>query len=360
MTPRIWAILGDKLGDNAQVHAIAGALPWPVEVRQLVFKPRYRKGKPWFNASLRHVDRAQSAPLEGPWPDLVITIGRRPAMAALWIKAQSGGRTRIVIIGRPKRDLAAFDLVIGSAQYQLPDAANVVKIGLPLMRAEPERLAAARREWAERVSALPRPLVVLLVGGATKPYRLDADTVPALLAAAKQYAGVQGSIYISTSRRTGPAAAAALAAQCPANARLYAAGSSDANPYLALLDAGDAFVITGDSISMLTEAARLGRRIAVFDLPLHPFWGRLLRFRGLLERLRLVGFERNLGAFHQWLYAHNRAVPSGAELLDAPPPADDDGLARVVDRVRALLALSEASAARSAPARQPGTEEPSR
>ncbi|MFM8355036.1 MAG: ELM1/GtrOC1 family putative glycosyltransferase, partial [Gammaproteobacteria bacterium] len=343
-----------------QVHAIAAALPWPVVVRQLVFKPRYRKGKPWFNASLRHIDRAQSAPLEGPWPDLVITIGRRPAMAALWIKAQSGGRTRIVIIGRPKRDLAAFDLVIGSAQYQLPDAANVVKIGLPLMRVEPDRLAAARHEWADRLAALPRPLVVLLVGGATKPYRLDADTVPELLAAAGHYAGAGGSIYISTSRRTGAAAQAALVAGCPANGHLYQAGSDAPNPYLALLDAGDAFVITGDSISMLTEAARLGRRIAVFDLPLHPFWGRLMRFRGLLERLRLVGFERNLGAFHQWLYAHNRAVPSGAALLTAAAPADDDGLLRVVARVRALLAAHEAPAGLAADARQSGTEEPSR
>ncbi|MFM7119101.1 MAG: ELM1/GtrOC1 family putative glycosyltransferase, partial [Gammaproteobacteria bacterium] len=232
--------------------------------------------------------------------------------------------------------------------------------GLPLMRVEPDRLAAARREWADRLAALPRPLVVLLVGGATKPYRLDADTVPELLAAAGHYAGAGGSIYISTSRRTGAAAQAALVAGRPANGHLYQAGSDAPNPYLALLDAGDAFVITGDSISMLTEAARLGRRIAVFDLPLHPFWGRLMRFRGLLERLRLVGFERNLGAFHQWLYAHNRAVPSGAALLTAAAPADDDGLLRVVARVRALLAADEAPAGLAAGARQSGTEEPSR
>jgi hypothetical protein len=337
MSPRIWAVLGDKTGDNAQVEAIASALGWPVDIRRLVFKPRYRKGKPWFNASLRHVDRAASDALSGPWPDLVITIGRRPAMAALWIRKQSGGRTRLVIIGRPKRDLSAFDLVIGSAQYQLPESANILRIGLPLMRAQNDRLAVARRDWEPTLSDLPRPLVVLLVGGATKPYRLDADTVPALLAAAQRYAGAVGTIYVSTSRRTSRAAVDALRRLLPANARLYHVDDAGPNPYLALLDRADTFVITGDSVSMLTEAARLGRRIAIFDLPLDPFWHAVARLRPVLQRLGLVGFERDLGAFHQWLYAHNHAVPVGAPLSAAAPTATDDGLTQAVARIRELM-----------------------
>jgi mitochondrial fission protein ELM1 len=356
VTPRIWAVLGDKTGDNAQVRAITERLPWPVETRQLVFKPRYRKGKPLFNASLRHLDHTASAALEPPWPDLIITIGRRPAMAALWIRKQSGGRTRIVIIGRPKRRLDEFDLVIASAQYRLPDAPNVVKIGLPLMRVDPERLTTARVEWAETLDALPRPLVVLLVGGATKPYRLDADTVPALVAAARHYAGARGTIYVSTSRRTSPQVVAALRDTLPENSRMYEVDSDAPNPYPALLATGDVFVITGDSMSMLTEAARLGRRIAVFPLPLDPRWSRLTRFRDVLQKLGVVGFERDLGAFHQWLYAHNRAVPAGQEPVAAAPELDD-ALDRVVERVRRLVAPAVRDADESP---HSGTEEPSR
>jgi hypothetical protein len=348
VTPRIWAVLGDKTGDNAQVVAIAERLPWPVETRQLVFKPRYRKGKPWFNASLRHVDRAASAPLEGPWPDLVITIGRRPAMAALWIRKQSGGRTRIVIIGRPKRNLDEFDLVVASAQYRLPDAPNVEKIGLPLMRVDPARIAAAAQEWAPVLDSLPRPLVVLLVGGATKPYRLDAGTVPLLIDAARGYAGNTGTIYVSTSRRTSKPVVAALMEQLPANSRMYEVDSGEPNPYLALLGAGDVFVITGDSMSMLTETARLGRRIAVFALPLDPLWGTLARFRTALQWLRLVGFERDLGAFHAWLYAHNRAVPVGRQPAGRAPEADD-ALERVVERIRRLVEPSGNAAGTPSP-----------
>jgi len=357
--PRIWAVLGDKTGDNAQVEAIAAQLPWPVETRQLVFKPRYRKGKPWFNASLRHVEPAASARLEAPWPDLVITIGRRPAMAALWIRQQSGNRTRIAIIGRPKRNLDEFDLVIASAQYVLPDAPNVAKIGLPLMRVDPARLDAAAREWAPVMAALPRPLVVLLVGGATKPYRLDAATVPRLISTALGYAGATGTIYVSTSRRTSAPVVAALRQQLPANGRLYEVDSDAPNPYLGLLAAGDTFVITGDSISMLTEAARLGRRVAIFPLPLHPLWGALGRFRTALHWLGLVGFERDLDAFHQWLYAHNRAVPAGSACREPAGSAiePEDALEQVVERIRMLVEPAGRSTDEPPHSR---TEEPSR
>jgi mitochondrial fission protein ELM1 len=364
VTPRIWAVLGDKTGDNAQVEAIAARLPWPVEPRQLVFLPRYRKGKPLFGASLRHLDRSASAPLQPPWPDLVITIGRRPAMAALWIRRQSGGRTRIAIIGRPKRRIDEFDLVIASAQYRLPDAPNVVHVGLPLMRVDPERFRAAAAEWAPTLAQLPRPLVVLLVGGATKPYRLDPATASDLLRTARAYAGA-GTVYVSTSRRTSPAVVETLRRELPDNGRLYEVDSSAPNPYLALLGSGDLFVITGDSMSMLTETARLGRRVAIYSLPFDLRWRWVSRFRGILQRLGAVGFERDLGAFHQWLYAHNRAVPAAPDgdpgwesrrpAGSAMPP--DDALDRVVARIRALL---EPASRATVELPQSGTEEPSR
>jgi len=103
--PKVWLLIGDKLGDNAQVTAVARALDWPQEYRRLVFREPYVLGKPRFVPDLFHVDRQRSDPIEPPWPDLILTIGRRPAMVALWIKRQSGGRTRIVLFGRPKRHL---------------------------------------------------------------------------------------------------------------------------------------------------------------------------------------------------------------------------------------------------------------
>ena len=96
---RIWLVVGDKLGDNAQAKIVADSLGLPYETRRLLPKEQYVLGKPRFRISLEHLDLERSDPLQPPWPDLVITVGRRHSMAALWIKAQHPA-TSVVLLGR--------------------------------------------------------------------------------------------------------------------------------------------------------------------------------------------------------------------------------------------------------------------
>jgi len=214
--PRVWMLTGDKTGDNAQlavlVDAVTATLGWPVEHRRLAFRPGFRRGKPLFLASTYHVDRDRSDPLEPPWPDLVLTVGLRPAMVALWLKRRAAGRTRVVLLGRPKRGIAAYDLVVAPVQYRLPDDPGVLRLSLPLMRPDAERLDAAARDWQAAMAVRPRPLVAVLVGAATRPYRFGADEVAALLRQARALAE-GGSLWISTSRRTPAAVLQALRQQ---------------------------------------------------------------------------------------------------------------------------------------------------
>ena len=41
-------------------------------------------------------------------------------MVALWIKEQSRGHTKIVIVGRPRRWLSRFSLIIAAAHHHVP------------------------------------------------------------------------------------------------------------------------------------------------------------------------------------------------------------------------------------------------
>ena len=98
-------------------------------------------GKPTFAPGLDHLDPVRSDPLAPPWPDLILTIGRRPSMAALWVQDQSGGRTRIVLVGRPKRWAERFALIVAPSQFKIPPRDNLLQLDLPLMRADPEAVA---------------------------------------------------------------------------------------------------------------------------------------------------------------------------------------------------------------------------
>ena len=360
--PRIWLLVGDKLGDNAQLEVIADALGLPVERKELRFLKPYQLGKPRFEASLHHLDPARSAALAPPWPDLVLTVGRRPAMAALWVRNQSGGRSKIVLVGRPRRRLEDFDLVIAPPQYRLPDHPSILPIGLPLMRSDEAAVAAASAAWRSRLEALPRPLTAVLVGGPTQPFRFDAGVARRLLETARRVTEADGgTLFLTTSRRTPAEVADALDAGLPEGARLYRwVPEADENPYQALIGLADRFVVTGDSISMLTEVARRGRPLAVFELPRrHGSFGPLRRglvrlllgdaeaaalpvlrpLGRMLFGLGLIGHARDLTALHRALYARGLAVPLGTPFRPAAPAAEDD-LPRVTARIRELLGAS--------------------
>src|SRR5262245_7053952 len=141
--PRTWLVVGEKQGDNAQARAVAAALGWPVEERRVAMQAQWLRAKPQVEPSLAHLDPGRSEPLEPPWPDLLITVGRRLSMVALWVREQSRGHTRIVLIGKPRRFARRFDLVVASAQYRISRRSNVLRIGLPLMRVDEKTVAAA-------------------------------------------------------------------------------------------------------------------------------------------------------------------------------------------------------------------------
>ena len=153
--PAIWLLLADKLGDNAQVRTIADALPWPSIEKRLRVQPQFAIAKPPVIPSLHHLDRAHCDPLEPPWPDLVITIGRRMSMVALWIQEQSRGRTRLAIVGLPRRLRDRFQLVVAATQYRVPDRPNILRLDYPPMRIDEPAIAAAaeigRASCRERV-----------------------------------------------------------------------------------------------------------------------------------------------------------------------------------------------------------------
>jgi mitochondrial fission protein ELM1 len=357
-TPRVWLVLGDKRGDNGQVEMIAQALGWPCERRNLVMRAPYVVGKPWVRPSLHHIDLTRSDPLEPPWPDLIITVGRRPSMAALWIAKQSGWRTKLVLVTKPSGMSRRFDLIIAGAETQMPALPNVLTVTLPLMRIDAAAVAAATAAWRPRLADLPRPLIGFMVGGPTGPFVFDAAVTARLLAVIDQVAAGGGTPYVTTSRRTPPATVEALQAGLPPGARLFRWTPDAAdNPYLGLLGLADGFVVTGDSISMLVEIAGLRRPLAILELPcgwlgrldmLRRRWIRRLfeaeRTGGPLQRAlvrglhatRVVNNTRDFAAFYELLFERGLAVRAGEGF--APPRGEvPDELALVVERIKALL-----------------------
>jgi hypothetical protein len=369
--PRVWVLAGDKVGDNAQLSAIVEALGWSCTWKHLRFHARYNKRRPFYRATVNHVDPGRSDAIGPPWPDLILTIGRRPSMAALWVRSKSGGLTKLVIVGRPHRMLEQFDLIITSALFHLPDRSNILKLGLPLMRYDAERTDAAAKAWKGRFEGLKRPLTALLVGGPEDPFRFDEATARRLLEQAIGLPGGTGTLVVVTSRRTPQNIVTALSAHLPPDARLYPWTSDPRlNPYGALLGLADRFIVTGDSISMMVEVARLRKPLAIAPLPLRAapwiraeqamarrfrsaaangsaFWQRLQTF---LHGRGIAPFARDIPGFHAMLFQSGLAVPLG-QPFPSQPGSPSDGLAVAAARIRALFGLDIAAPEATTPDR---------
>lgn len=358
-SPRIWVVLGEKQGDNGQVEVIQQALPWRCERKNVQMLPPYVLGKPRVAASLDHIDKARSDPLEPPWPDLIITVGRRLSNVALWIRKQSQRHTKIVLVAKPSGMVDHFDLVIHSSETLLPPLPNVVRTTLPLMQVNEAAVHAAAETWQPRWADLPRPLIAILVGGPTNPFVYPASVADRLLEIASGIATeLGGTPFITTSRRTPAMFVDKLQSQLPAGAQFYRwTPDSTDNPYRGLLGLADGFVVTGDSISMMVEVVRLHKPLAILDVPRsllgridqlrRSFAGRLFsanregdgrtwqRLAPILYKMRILN-TRDFLTFHAMLIANGLAVRAG-EKFHPPKSQLPDDLPAVVARIKSLM-----------------------
>ena len=249
---RIWVLADDRVGNVSQGLGVAEALALPYEVKTIRYDrwgglPNALRG-----AGLLGVTGESRNALTAPWPDLVISAGRRTAPIARWIKRQSGAfLVQIMDPGFPGR--GDFDLIASPTHDRVPPAANILEIiGAP-HRVTPSRLEAEAALWRPRFAHLPRPWVAVIVGGATRKKPFPVTMAQALGQRVAELAS-GGSVLLTTSRRTGPEQEQALAQTLPEPRWLHLYSQGGDNPYFGFLALADAIVVTGDSVSMCCEA----------------------------------------------------------------------------------------------------------
>lgn len=324
---RIWLLLGEKHGDNMQVRTLAQRLAeasreWPLSHNAWREVPAAVQG-----ASLRSL--RDTPDFRPPWPDLLIGAGRRNVPVARWIKAQNQGRTKLVWIGRPRAPLRYFDLILTTAQYGLPRAANVQHLALPFTQVQPT--GRGHRTFA-------------ILGGPSWSAIMDTAFLNRFADAAR--GGEPDHLTIATSPRSPDGAGALLRARIGGEAEIYdwkAARGQD-NPYRAWLEEADSFLISGDSVSVLSDAVATGRPVTVLPVP-KPRWLSAVTATRIGRRWIATGGNApvfapppNLDAIFADLIDKGLAEKRGDGLyLPNALPAVADDHAQAVRRVLALL-----------------------
>lgn len=314
---RIWLLTQGAVGLQNQAIGLAEHIGWPYELKRVnLTKPwRWLPGHWVPHAHTRLDDRSDT--LAAPWPDMVISCGRLGAAAALSVKRASRGRVFSVHIQNPQLPLHLVDLILPPRHDSLTGP-NVISTRGALHHVTPEKI---ERAVAEHMATHPdlatikglRPILGVLIGGSNATATLTPEKSTQLITSLKSAAAeLDAHLWITASRRTGADNIRAMQSELAGTGHWFW-NNEGTNPYMAILGSADFLVVTGDSVSMVSEAASTGK--PVYTLDFDGYSGRLNLFH---QALRAEGVTRPFGGtLETWSYPATNDTPEIATIVRA-------------------------------------------
>lgn len=352
----IWALKSSRAGESSQILALAKTLSarfgWSLRV--LDFSHSRRNTWASLTRSIGFGSLAAEVPnsLQPPWPDLVVSAGFNNEPIVRQIRVNSGGQTKLVMVGRTWAPHSCFDLIITTPQYRLPQKPNILQNLTTLHAYSEEELTILTDIGQHLWPSLDAPYLVVLIGGRSGPFVFGVHAARRLAAAINELATqTNASVLVTTSARTNMQAALTFKSLLNVpHAFYFYQKNCVQNPYPAMLAAASCFIVTGDSITMLSEAVGTGRPVYIFDVGAGRRTMRRQHQTGQLDRtfstevyrcfmsLAPKRLSRDITLVHELLVECGHAVwldtPVGDFKAETAPPS---ALEHAVERVSALF-----------------------
>ncbi|CAE6114683.1 unnamed protein product [Arabidopsis arenosa] len=248
-------------------------------------------------------------------PLVVIACGRDTISIASSIRRLASENVFVVQIQHPRSHLNRFDMVITprhdyypltlEAQEQVPrfmrswitprepPQDHVVLTTGALHQIDYASLRKAASAWHDEFAALPKPLVVVNIGWPRSSCRYGADLAKQLTDSLLNVLATCGSVRIALSYKTPAKVSRVIFKELGDNPKVYIWNGQEPDPYMGHLAWGDAFVVTADSVSLISEACSTGKPVYVVGAD-HCKWKiaefqKTLRERGVVRSF--TGFE---------------------------------------------------------------------
>ncbi|MEP3631287.1 MAG: mitochondrial fission ELM1 family protein [Hyphomicrobiales bacterium] len=274
--PSIWIITDGRRGDVVQCEAIARRLS--SNVRFIEVSPR----QPWkFLMPWGPVDPQELSKFEAPLPDLIIAANRQTYPYAKRLFKQSKGRTRVLFLKNPGRNVSSFAHVWAPSHDQLSGEHIISTLTAPHLVSQ-EKLDACKQTPDPRLTKLTGPKLAVILGGNSKHATYDDTAINAFTNKLQKAAGFN-AVMVTASRRTPDNFLKAVRAASPCPESFIWDGSGD-NPYFHMLAEADAILVSGDSHNMVGEALASGVPVHVVEPTGNPD-----KFRWTIRRLREKG-----------------------------------------------------------------------
>jgi uncharacterized protein len=327
---RIWALLGARAGDNDQVLALAEALELPFEIKQLHYNGLRRLGPKLLGRSFVSLSPASRELVESePPPDVTISVGHRSVPVVRLLRKRSNSRMRSIHIGFPRVSPGVFDLLIATPQYPNPEHPNLLRIPFALTR-----VATGTRPYGGgEMQTLPSPRRLLIIGGPTSYWQLDANVLRRTAAGLIDDASRDGgSLLVTSSPRTPAGVMAEIEKALSQSGVPFALGGPGKSPsYASMLAEADEILVTADSVAMVSDAIWTGKPLGLLPL-VQSASGRIFGRLVDMARAGRPRYPRDLRFFWQGL-----SEIGLSEKPSLPSAKPGEWKRRIVDRARAAI-----------------------
>ena len=286
-----WVVTEGMAGTENQCIGIAEALGVKPHVIKVKLKEPWATFTPWLGFEQ---SRIFMPPLKEPWPDILITSGRKAIAVARYIKKQSKGKTFTVHTQDPRTFLKPFDIV--AVPFHDPSRGdNVIITDTAPNRITSESLAKAKEEFPA-VSKLPAPRIAVLIGGTSKAYKMSEEVTVGLIQNLQKLRAEGYSLMITASRRTGSENIKLLQDAFKDDNECILYTGEGANPYFGYLAHADYILVTADSVSMVSDALTTG--IPVYLVRLEGGAKRISKFHShLIDKGLVQWFDGSLSPY---------------------------------------------------------------
>lgn len=263
-TKIVWVIADDKAGHKNQAIGVAESLGYPFVVKNIKYNDKAKLPNVLKGRSLFGVDKEESDNIEPPWPNIVIAAGRKTAPIAKYIKSASVNNTYTVQLMWSGYQSNSID-IIAVPEHDKRTGQNIIQtLGSP-HRITDDFLQQEGLIWEKTLGELSHPVVSLLVGGNAGKKQFTSKHASQLgFYISELVENMKGMLFVTTSRRTPEHVVKSLKRNIKCKNYFYEVEKQKANPYYAFLFFSDAIVVTGDSISMCSEACASGKPVFIY------------------------------------------------------------------------------------------------
>lgn len=266
MVKSTWLIIDDKVGNAKQAIAIAKSMGLDYKIKRLKYNFLARLPN-WLKFdTLIGINKKSSSSLREPFPDLVISSGRKTAAVSSYIK-KINPKTFAVHLMHPDLPFKNFDLVCLPLHDQCEDYISFknicYSIGAPCFL-DINNMEESAKNLYKKEPDLKGPFVSLMIGGKTKKGDYSDEEFKWLIRKANKLASsVKGTLLITTSRRTSQTIDL-KEITVPYYFYDWHKMKDQDNAYPAFLHISDYFITTGDSVSICSEVLATGKPLYVY------------------------------------------------------------------------------------------------